>query len=74
VGYRSVESDAVVDGFNDADFGGALTGTNLKGPTFTASLGLTSNVWVEARWFSATAIVGPVYKNDLLQLDLNAKF
>jgi len=74
LGYRSVESDAVVDGFNDADFGGALTGTNLKGPTFTVALGLSSNVWLEARWFSATAIVGPVYKNDLLQFDLNAKF
>ena len=29
IGYRYVESDAVVDGFCDSDFGGG--GTNLKG-------------------------------------------
>jgi Putative porin len=74
VGYRKVESDAVVDGFNDADFGGALTGTNLKGFTLTAAIGISTDVWIEGRWFSASAIAGPIYRNDLLQLDLNAKF
>ena len=74
IGYRKIESDAVVDGFNDADFGGELTGTNLKGFTLTASFGLSHGVWVDARWMSASAIAGPIYKNDLLQLDLNTKF
>jgi hypothetical protein len=74
IGYRRVESDAVVDGFTDADFGGDLTGTNLKGFTLAASFGLSRNVWVDARWMSASAIAGPVFKNDLLQLDLNTKF
>lgn len=74
VGYRRVESDAVVDAFTDADFGGDLLGTNLKGFTLAASLGLSHDVWIDARWYSASAIVGPIYKNDLLQLDLNAKF
>jgi len=74
VGYRYLQSDAVVDAFNDADFGGALTGTNLKGLTVTAAVGIANDIWLEARWFSATAIAGPTYKNDLLQLDLNAKF
>jgi hypothetical protein len=74
VGYRRVESDAVVDGFNDADFGGDLVGTNLKGFTLAASFGLSRDVWIDAHWYSASAIAGPIYKNDLLQLDLNAKF
>jgi putative porin len=74
IGYRRVESDAVVDGFNDADFGGVLTGTNLKGFTLAASFGLSRDVWIDAHWYSASAIAGPIYRNDLLQLDLNAKF
>ncbi len=74
VGYRHVESDAVVDGFNDADFGGTLTGTNLQGYTLSASLAIAKGVWFEGHWFAATSIVGPVYKNDLLQLDMNVKF
>jgi len=74
LGYRSVESDAVVDGFNDADFGGVLTGTNLKGLTLDANIALTPSVSIGARWMSATAIAGPVYKNDLLQFDINGRF
>jgi len=26
------------------------------------------------QWMSSDAIAGPVYKNDLIQIDLNAKF
>jgi hypothetical protein len=74
IGYRKVESDAVVDGFNDADFGGDLLGTNLKGFTLAASFALARDVWIDARWMSASAIAGPIYKNDLLQLDLNTRF
>jgi len=72
VGYRYVESDAVIDGFCDSDFGGG--GTNLKGYTLGAGLGLSSNVWVALRWMSADSIAGPAYKEDIFQLDLNAKF
>ena len=35
VGYRYIETDAVVDGFNDSDFGSG--GTNLKGYTISGS-------------------------------------
>jgi hypothetical protein len=72
--YRYVETDAVVDGFTDADFGGPLTGTNLKGYIIGGNLGLTSRVWTSVQWMSADAIAGPTYKNDLIQLDINAKF
>jgi hypothetical protein len=74
IGYRHVESDAVVDGFTDADFGGVLTGTNLKGLTLSASLAIANGVWLEGHWYAASSIVGPVYKNDTLQLDVNVKF
>ncbi len=73
-GYRYLESDAVVDGFNDADFGGILTGTNLKGFTLGASVALAPGIWFESHFYSATAIAGPVYKNDMFQFDVNAKF
>ena len=71
-GYRYVESDAVIDGFCDSDFGGG--GTNLKGYTLGAGLGLSPRVWIAVRWMSADSIAGPTYKNDIIQFDINAKF
>jgi polyhydroxyalkanoate synthesis regulator phasin len=72
VSYRYVESDAVIDGFCDSDFGGG--GTNLKGFAVGGNLALSKNVFLGARWMSATGIAGPTYKADILQLDLNARF
>jgi len=72
LGYRYVESDAVVDGFNDQDFGGG--GTNMKGFTLGGALALGKNVWLGARWFSADEIAGPPLKSDVLQFDINGKF
>ena len=72
IGYRYVESDAVVDGFTDSDFGGG--GTNLQGYTLDASLALTPRVWLNLRWLSADSIAGPTYKNDIIQFDINSKF
>jgi len=72
--YRYVESDATVDGFTDSDFGGSLAGTNLKGYVLGGNLALSPRVWASLRWMSADAVAGPTYKNDLIQVDLNAKF
>lgn len=72
VAYRYVESDAVIDGFCDSDFGGG--GTNLKGFSVGGNLALSRNVFIGARWLSATGIAGPTYKSDILQLDVNARF
>ena len=72
LGYRYVESDAVVDGFADSDFGGG--GTNLKGYTFGGNLALSSRVALGLRWMSADSIAGPAFKADIIQFDLNAKF
>ena len=71
-GYRKVGSDAVVDGFNDSDFGGG--GTNLKGYTFGANLALSPRVWLGLKWYSASQLAGPTLKADILQVDFNAKF
>lgn len=74
VGYRYLESDAVVDGFNDSDFGEPLTGTNLKGYTVGGDLALSNRVWLGLHLFSADSIAGPPYKNDVVQFDINGKF
>jgi len=70
--YRNVGSDAVVDGFNDSDFGGG--GTNVKGFSFGGNLALSHGTKLGLRWLSATQVVGPVFKNDIIQLDFSGKF
>jgi len=72
--YRYLESDAVVDAFNDTDFGGYLAGTNLKGYMIGGNLALSPRIWTSLRWMSADAIAGPPLKVDTIQVDINAKF
>ena len=72
IGYRYVESDSVVDGFADSDFGGG--GTNVKGYHLGASLALSPKVRVGMRWMSSDEIAGAPLSSDTFQLDLNAKF
>jgi hypothetical protein len=72
VGYRHIESDAVVDAFTDSDF--HLGGTNAKGYYVGGGFAFTHNAWVSARWLSATEVTGPPMSIDVLQLDLNARF
>jgi Putative porin len=73
-GYRYVESDAVIDGFVDNDFGSPLPGTNLKGYTVGASVALSPAVKFAVKWMAASNIAGPPFRSDLLQIDLQAKF
>jgi hypothetical protein len=70
--YRYVESDAVVDGFTDSDFG--LGGTNLRGYTLFGSVALSPAVSLGVRWMTANEIAGPPQKVDVLQVDLSGKF
>ena len=72
VGYKYLESDAMIDAFVDSDFG--LGGTNLKGYFIGGNLGLGENVWATVRWMSANSIAGLPYAVDIVQLDLNARF
>ena len=72
IGYRYVESDAVVDGFCDSDFGGG--GTNLKGLTIGGNMALSPRVSTGMRWMSADSVAGPKYSEDVFQFDIKAKF
>lgn len=71
-GYRYVESDAVVDAFNDSDF--HLGGTNTKGFFVSGSVGITKNAWMSLRYLSGDQIAGAPYSVDVVQLDLNGRF
>lgn len=72
LGYRHVETDAVMDGFTDSDLGAG--GTNLRGFTLSGSLAVAKRVSLRARWFSAESIVGPQYKADTFMFDITARF
>jgi len=70
--YRYVETDAVIDGFTDSDFG--LGGTNLKGYSVQGALALSPNVYIGLRWMSASEVTGPPFRSDILQFDISGKF
>lgn len=72
VGYRYVQSDAVIDAWTDADFHEG--GTNAAGYYLWGDLGLANNVWLRLRYLSGNEITGPRYGVDILQLDLNTRF
>jgi hypothetical protein len=72
LGYRYVESDAVMDAFTDSDF--HTGGTNSKGYYLGGSVGFSKNSWLTARWLSATEVEGEPFAVDVLQLDVNTKF
>jgi hypothetical protein len=72
VGYRYVQSDAVIDAWTDADF--HERGTNAAGYYLWTDLGVAKNTWFRVRYFSGNQITGPRYGIDILQVDLNARF
>jgi hypothetical protein len=72
LGYRYLQSDAVLDAFTDEDF--HLGGTNAKGFYVGGSLGFSHNAWLQLRYLSATEVTGPPLAVDILQLDLNVRF
>jgi len=72
IGYRFVESDAVMDAFNDSDFG--LGGTNMEGFTVGTGVALNPKVSLNIRWMGANQISGPPLKSDVFQFDINATF
>jgi len=72
VAYKYLESDAVIDGLADSDFG--LGGTNLKGFIVGGGLALSSHVSAGLRWMSADSIVGPKYAVDVVQFDITTRF
>jgi hypothetical protein len=67
-----VESDSVVDGFCEPDFGGG--GTNVKGYTIRAWLAIEPNIYFGLNWMSSDQVAGPTLKADTFWLDANAAF
>jgi hypothetical protein len=70
--YRHVESDAVVDGLADSEFGGG--GTNVKGWTLGGAWALSKSTAFGVSWLSSSEVAGPPLKTDYLQVDLKIKF
>ena len=72
LGYKYIEADAVLDGFNDSNF--HLGGTDAKGWVLMANYGLGKNTWLHARYLSSDSISGPPLGIDVLFIDLNARY
>jgi len=70
--YRYVESDSVIDGFCEPDFGGG--GTNVKGYTIRAALAIEPNISLALVWMSSDQVAGPTLKTDNIWFDVNGKF
>jgi hypothetical protein len=70
--YKHIEADAVVDAFNDSDFG--LGGTNMEGFGVFGTWALSPNAAFGVRWISVNEIAGPPLRNDTLQVDFSGKF
>lgn len=71
-GYRYLETDVVPDAFPDSDF--HLGGTNTKGYTIGATLGVMDGVSFGGKWMSANEVAGSPLSIDVLQFDLSAQF
>lgn len=72
VAYRYLERDAVLDSFTDSNF--YRGGTNTKGYMLGFLYGFDQNVFMRARWLSASEISGPPLSIDTLQADFNWRF
>lgn len=72
VNYRYVESDAVVDGFTDSDFG--LGGTNLKGYTLYGAVALSPKLNVGLRYMTSDEVAGAPLQVDILQFNVSGSF
>ena len=71
-GYKYVERDSVVDGYNDPDF--HFGGTDAKGYLIGLSVAVAKNTFARLRWYSANAIDGAPLAWDVLQFDVGARF
>ncbi len=72
VAYKYIETDALLDALTDPNF--HLGGTNAKGYVVNGNLGLARNTYLSTTWYSASEVSGAPYSNDVLFVDLNARF
>lgn len=71
MGYRYVESDAVVDGFTDSEFS---AGTNIKGFSLGGVMAINPHTRAGVRWMSCDEVSGAPFGVDIFQFELNANF
>jgi hypothetical protein len=72
VGYRYVQSDAVVDAFTDSDF--HLGGTNAEGYILGGEFAFERNATLRVRWMSGKQIDGLPLAINVLQVDATGSF
>jgi hypothetical protein len=72
VGYRYVESDAMVDGFTESRFGNG--GTNMEGYTIQGLYALSKRTWARLAYMSANQIAGPTLQTDVFLLEFLSRF
>jgi len=72
IGYRHLESDAVIDAFADSDF--HIGGTNAKGWQIGGAYAVGTNTLIGARWMSADEIADAPFSVDRLFIDLSTRF
>ncbi len=70
--YKHIESDSVIDGFNDSDFG--LGGTNMEGYSVWGAVALSARTAISVRWVSTDEIAGPPLSIDTLFVDFGGRF
>lgn len=72
LGYRHVESDALVASFDDSEF--FLGGTNAKGTYIGGTLGIADNTYIRSRYLSATQISSLPLSINVVQFDVGVRF
>ncbi len=72
VGYRHLESDAILDAFADSDF--HIGGTNNKGWQIGGNYALGRNTIIGLRWLSADEIADAPFSVDRGFIDLMTRF
>jgi hypothetical protein len=72
IGYRYVESDAMVDGFTESRFGNG--GTNMEGYTIQGLYALSKRTWTRLAYMSATQIAGPPLQTDVFLIEFLSRF
>ncbi len=72
IGYRHVESDAIIDAFADSRFGNG--GTNMEGYTIQGLMALSKRTWMRLAYMSANQIAGPPLQTDVFLFEYIAKF
>lgn len=70
--YRYVERDAVLDAFTDSIFHNG--GTNARGWVLGAQYAMAKNTWMDLHWYATSAINGPTYNVDTVNVDVNTRF